>query len=890
MRPVRNTLLVFLFLLSGLRAMAQNCGNGFVPVKILINPDAQPADIFWNVVTASGDTLRKGLSQSDSLCVPDTACIRFSIGDLAGNGICCSAGVGYYEVFYGGKLARRAYKYTTGEMFWMGCKSCTPGPDQRQIRIQINPDRYPSETAWELLSFSGDTLAKGRNFGDTLCINRNSCTRFILRDSYGDGLCCAHGQGSYEVYADDSLLASGGAFQSRVSLPLFCQGGFDCSSALAATPDTFTTFYDDTWYRFNPDTTGMYEISTCGLSNTCQTKIWVYEYCNGLSPSEGNASTLAYSSSGCGQQARLGVFLQKNQACFIRIGDDSNACNPDPVRWALSYSGPIRGCMDPMSCTFNPLATVPDTSLCLYYPDTNCPGLPDLVVNSPLLRTSFKYDSLDNNDNCYIQEGCLKGMGKRHIIRFSTRIENIGEADYYIGKPPATPTSPSTQWIWDPCHGHWHYKGYAEYILYDRNSNPIPAGFKAGFCVMDLNCSLGGGTPKYNCSNQGITAGCGDIYSSSLKCQWVDITSVDTGQYTLVARVNWDNSPDLLGRIESNLYNNWGQVCFRITKNATGRRFVTPLSVCDPYVDCNGDVFGPALRDCRGVCRGTALQGNINADSVRNQQDLAAYDTLVTTGLAGPTPCQDLNADNQVNVIDYHLLARCLSDSASGSCTFGALFNQTQHTVRISIDSINLAGGFVDLAIENPDDELVAFQFRLSGAMPDSARLIGTGDSGVVKIWTGPEGRIAGSLLGTHIPKSTQPRTFLRLYMDTASNDTLCLHTFESAVNRQLQTVSRQTGTCKPVGSVTYIAGTSGAKDIRIMPNPFNGSALLGFRNPGGRSHTLILYDAQGRILRKVEGITGQTCYIDGTGLPSGMIGFQLVGEKIRSGKIWKTR
>jgi hypothetical protein len=262
---------------------------------------------------------------------------------------------------------------------------------------------------------------------------------------------------------------------------------------------------------------------------------------------------------------------------------------------------------------------------------------------------------------------------------------------------------------------------------------------------------------------------------------------------------------------------------------------------------------------------------------------------LVTNGLPGPTACQDLNGDNRVNVVDYHLLARCLSDTTPATCTFGGLFNQTEHTVRISIDSINLAGGFVDLAMQNPDDELVAFQFRISGGQPDSARIIGAGDTGTVKIWTGPGGKIAGSLLGTHIPKSTQPRTFLRLYMDTTTHDTLCLNAFEAAVNRQIQMVSMQPGPCRPVGSITYISGTSGGKDIRIMPNPFNGSALLGFRNPEGRPHTLILYDVQGRILRKVEGITGQTFYIDGTGLPAGMIGFQLAGEKIRTGKIWKT-
>jgi hypothetical protein len=75
-------------------------------------------------------------------------------------------------------------------------------------------------------------------------------------------------------------------------------------------------------------------------------------------------------------------------------------------------------------------------------------------------------------------------------------------------------------------------KGYAEYILFRNNGNPIPIGFKNGFCVMDLECS-DGGTAKFGCSNMGITAQCGDIYDAGLECQWIDITDVDPGDYIL---------------------------------------------------------------------------------------------------------------------------------------------------------------------------------------------------------------------------------------------------------------------------------------------------------------------------------------------------------------------
>ena len=38
---------------------------------------------------------------------------------------------------------------------------------------------------------------------------------FIIKDSYGDGLCCQYGNGSYEVKVDGEIKAEGGEFDSR---------------------------------------------------------------------------------------------------------------------------------------------------------------------------------------------------------------------------------------------------------------------------------------------------------------------------------------------------------------------------------------------------------------------------------------------------------------------------------------------------------------------------------------------------------------------------------------------------------------------------------------------------------------------------------------------------
>jgi hypothetical protein len=149
--------------------------------------------------------------------------------------------------------------------------------------------------------------------------------------------------------------------------------------------------------------------------------------------------------------------------------------------WTLTYQGPIVGCMDPTACNFNPLATI-SSGVCYFNGDPNCPNGPDLIMDQQRVLNTIYLDNIfmdpnSNFDLCQVQEGCTRGMGNRTILRFDTRIANIGEEDYFIGTPGANPN----QFDFQNCHGHTHYKGYAEYILYDTDGNVIPVGFKAGF-------------------------------------------------------------------------------------------------------------------------------------------------------------------------------------------------------------------------------------------------------------------------------------------------------------------------------------------------------------------------------------------------------------------------
>lgn len=82
------------------------------------------------------------------------------------------------------------------------------------LTLTINTDQYGGETSWEFVDAGGNVLAAGpsqaygnsQTYTENVTLPDGECYMFFIYDSYGDGICCGYGAGSYTLEDSDGTV------------------------------------------------------------------------------------------------------------------------------------------------------------------------------------------------------------------------------------------------------------------------------------------------------------------------------------------------------------------------------------------------------------------------------------------------------------------------------------------------------------------------------------------------------------------------------------------------------------------------------------------------------------------------------------------------------------
>jgi hypothetical protein len=234
-------------------------------------------------------------------------------------------------------------------------------------------------------------------------------------------------------------------------------------------------------------------------------------------------------------------------------------------------------------------------------------GLPDLKLSDNLGQQWVVRDENLGANFCSVIEGGVE-PGLRRLVRFTVTINNIGNADVFIGDP----NDPAHNHLFEfaSCHGHYHFKNYAVYQLIDPRTGYSWRAAKVGFCMLDTDPvpSVDGTEPprarQFNSCGaigfpgyQGISHGWADTYRFFLGGQYFVLDGGDgqapvpPGDYIIRITANPAYSPDRRGNCplakdpatglchnfpESDYTNNVGEAVINIPAHP-GREGVGPL-------------------------------------------------------------------------------------------------------------------------------------------------------------------------------------------------------------------------------------------------------------------------------------------------------------------------
>ena len=98
------------------------------------------------------------------------------------------------------------------------------GCNDHTVSLSLTTDNYGEETSWQIQNEQGAVVEAGGGYRSNQACNQDYCLSsgdytLTIFDSYGDGICCDYGTGSYVLSFGERVMASGARFSSSESTP-----------------------------------------------------------------------------------------------------------------------------------------------------------------------------------------------------------------------------------------------------------------------------------------------------------------------------------------------------------------------------------------------------------------------------------------------------------------------------------------------------------------------------------------------------------------------------------------------------------------------------------------------------------------------------------------------
>ncbi len=225
---------------------------------------------------------------------------------------------------------------------------CNVSCNENLIDLTIHFDNYSEETSWEIKDNSGNVVASHGTYSYSLdndvrteyiCLP-DGCYTFKIYDSYGDGICCSYGYGSYSLNdSNGNVLASGGQFGHSESTNFCLSGGGNSGgggSNGVATIQQIEGPANGSSFPLGTTTITYEATDNCGNSVTCSFDVTVEPSPTNLSLDCPDDITVTETA---GQGTTIVNWTEPSATTNCITSDCNNAPDIDGMMYVGSYGG-----------------------------------------------------------------------------------------------------------------------------------------------------------------------------------------------------------------------------------------------------------------------------------------------------------------------------------------------------------------------------------------------------------------------------------------------------------------------------------------------------------------------------------------------------------------------